>query len=261
MGYMKNYMLNLDKDIIFMINGLRESDFNKILKEAFKESVDFTFANKGRQLVKIIKSIPELIKLSSKCLKNIKIEDYKNILNIPKNILFKSRDIIKEKYVGFNNLTFKEKKEKIVNLLLYSLMVLITAGGKDLEGGVPDLDIKFFGIGGHRNIFFHSIIIGFILEFSFRFLLKIVQKSKEYGQLPNNKFWNSMYELSLKEDILIEGAWMGLSLHFLRDANIFSERVKPYSGIKGKSMNFHKSLFATNGLISGIFGIKNKEKN
>ncbi|WGS65196.1 hypothetical protein [Marinitoga aeolica] len=268
MGYMKNYMSNLEikEDLILMINNLKESDFNEILIDSFKESIYFTFTNKGHQLIKIIKSIPKVIKSTSEFLKSIKIEDikkfkFKKLLYIPKNILSESKKIIQEKYTEFNNLTFKEKKGKIVNVLLFSLMTLITAGGVDLEGGVPDLDIKLFGIGGHRNIFFHSIIIGFILEFSLRFILKLVQKSKEYGYLPSNIFWKTIYNLSLREDVLVNGAWIGLSLHFFKDANIFGGRVKPYSGIRGKSMSFHKRLFATNGLIAGIFGIKKKDNN
>ncbi len=67
--------------------------------------------------------------------------------------------------------------------------------------------------------------------------------------------------LEKNENILVSGVWIGSAIHYLKDANIFSDTVKPYADLPGQHMmGIHQSIFAGNSLISFVFGT-NGNKN
>ena len=51
---------------------------------------------------------------------------------------------------------------------------LVVSGGPDGDGGAPDLDLMF-GIGAHRSVFSHSILMGASLETGLLALLRLTQ--------------------------------------------------------------------------------------
>lgn len=55
----------------------------------------------------------------------------------------------------------KEKKIEILIVTILTFSIFFTVGGRlDMEGGVPDLDTELLGIGMHRNVFLHTILLG-----------------------------------------------------------------------------------------------------
>ena len=49
-------------------------------------------------------------------------------------------------------------------------------------------------------------------------------------------------------------------LHYLKDANIFSNRTKPYIGLHGLNMRTHQNIYANNAVLSAIFSINIEEE-
>jgi len=91
-----------------------------------------------------------------------------------------------QKLKTLNNDFLKKSKDEKIELISVSILgVLIffaSAGGEDLEGGIPDSDLNL-GIGYHRHLMSHSIIIGFIVEFMMRSGIEIINSS--YKNLPS----------------------------------------------------------------------------
>ena len=137
------------------------------------------------------------------------------------------------------------------------MIFFASAGGFDLEGGLPDQDLKF-GIGKHRHIFSHSVILGFGAEFVMRYVMLFL--SIIYTKLPSShhEIWDKMHEFIQKNKNLAIGAmWMGIGAHLLKDAGLFADKIKPYAGLPGShSMSFHKGLFATNAAVAETIGVK-----
>lgn len=165
---------------------------------------------------------------------------------------------INNKIKEFNQLDFTQKKDLLISGLLWTGMVFLVGGGPDFEGGAPDLDIKMGGIGNHRSVFFHTILLAFSLEFTFRFVVNLLRCGRNYLPQRRSVIWNGIdrliKELDRNESIMISGIWVGIAIHLFKDANIFADRVKPYVGIpKELSMQSHQNIFVTNSFLSFIF--------
>ena len=65
---------------------------------------------------------------------------------------------------SYSKLIISNPKEEAPKFIIGVLGFLVGGGGIDGEGGIPDMDIAFGGIGAHRSIFTHSIIAGSIIE-------------------------------------------------------------------------------------------------
>lgn len=166
---------------------------------------------------------------------------------------------ISNKIEEFNQLDFTQKKDIIVSGLFWAGMVFLVGGGSDFEGGAPDLDIKTGGIGNHRNVFFHTILLALLLEFILRFVVNLLRNGRKYLPHDHSVIWTGVdrliKELERNENIMVSGIWVGMAIHLLKDANIFADRVKPYTGIPRElSMQAHQNILATNSFLSFIFG-------
>jgi hypothetical protein len=137
------------------------------------------------------------------------------------------------------------------------LIFFASAGGEDLEGGIPDSDLKL-GVGLHRHFLSHSIIMGFFVEMSMRSGIEILNKS--YINLPkeHHKFWDiTNGYINKHKGVAIGAMWAGIGAHLLKDSGIFGYGVKPYVGIPIElPIEAHQSLFAANGAASAVFAYK-----
>jgi hypothetical protein len=164
----------------------------------------------------------------------------------------------KTQFERFNEEFLKKSKEEKINLMASGLMSIFifyaSAGGKDFEGGIPDLDLEL-GIGYHRNIFSHSIISGFVVEFLMRAGVEILSKS--HSNLPDfhHKFWDHINNfIEENQELAIGSMWAGISIHLLQDANLTEATTKPYTGIPFEmSMEAHQGLYTANGTASAIY--------
>lgn len=103
---------------------------------------------------------------------------------------------------------------KLLTALVTSLLV---SGGPDADGGAPDLDLVF-GIGAHRSIFSHSILMGSALETAFLSLLRLVRLV--HAKLPegHSPGWDELAKYA--EQVAsgaIAGAGLGMAYHLIID--------------------------------------------
>jgi len=148
-----------------------------------------------------------------------------------------------------------ELRDELVPIVIGLIVCYASAGGLNLEGGLPDTDLEL-GIGMHRNILSHSLLIGFTTEGMLRFGVEVL--AGLHGKLPAEHctVWDNVHRLIKKcESSAITGLWVGICLHFIKDAGLFSHTTKPYTGLPGEhGMAFHQGLFAANGAASGVMG-------
>ena len=98
--------------------------------------------------------------------------------------LKKKVDGFKELKAKLNEIYKKDKRtffKEISKGFVLVVTMLAYAGGFDLEGGLPDKDIAFGGIGMHRNIFSHTILMPLFFEFSIRFIFNVAQEMVKRG--------------------------------------------------------------------------------
>jgi hypothetical protein len=154
-----------------------------------------------------------------------------------------------------SRLSAAELSEEVAPFVMGLVALYAASGGLDLEGGLPDTDLEL-GIGLHRNIFSHSVLIGFTTEGVLSFGVEIL--SGLYQKLPaeHHAVWDKVHRLIRNcEKSAITGLWVGICLHFIKDAGLLSHGTKPYTGLSGEhGMAFHQGLFAANGAASGVMG-------
>jgi len=227
-------------------------DISTIEYKRFSQAMDMGIVEGKSFIFKIFniarKSFLEVIHHKIEAFKNA----YKLVKKIVKIIIGKEKNPIPEIFQEFKESSKKEKMSKVIKLLLLIGVVLLSGGGLDFEGGIPDLDLNL-GIQYHRNLVSHTIIGGLLTEFIFRFALNT---AKEFKFLTDKKAIKSILEkIENNKDIFINGMWLGLFIHLFQDASVFQKRLKPYVWIKGHSMNFHRMLFLSNALLSAVFAL------
>lgn len=103
---------------------------------------------------------------------------------------------------------------KLLTALVTSLLV---SGGPDADGGAPDIDLVF-GIGAHRSIFSHSILMGSALETAFLSLLRLVRLVHQKLPEAHNPGWDELAKYA--EQVAsgaIAGAGFGMTYHLIID--------------------------------------------
>ncbi len=146
---------------------------------------------------------------------------------------------------------------KVSKMAVFSTTALIYAGGFDLEGGIPDTDLKL-GIGHHRNIVSHTIILPLFTEFSIRFILNVAEEMVKEGY---EGIWKKLYDFKKEySDVLIGGLWFGAMMHLFKDSAPFSDRTKPLVGLHGLSMETHKRILSASSALAGIFSYEALKK-
>lgn len=149
----------------------------------------------------------------------------------------------------FRNLSKEKQTDQVVNLLLTWIIFWASAGGNDMEGGLPDLDLALC-ISDHRNIVSHTVLLGLGTEIALRLAVELL--SEVYHRLPepHSRAWDTSYQFIQKhKNASICAIWAGIGLHFLKDASLFADATKPYTGLPVPlPMEAHQALFAANGI-------------
>lgn len=157
--------------------------------------------------------------------------------------------------IRFLSLKPGEQIHEIGSLILTMAIFFSVAGGLDLEGGAPDLDIAVQGIGSHRNLFSHSIFLGIGLEFSARFALELLKNI--LPTLPKSKYgrWDRVTEIIEKnEERGVAAMWAGIGAHLFKDSALILGGLKPYSGLPfSMPVTIHQGLYAANGIACEAF--------
>ncbi|KLO23526.1 hypothetical protein [Marinitoga sp. 1155] len=259
-----NYILNYSfyrSNLESLFEYFSNDEINEIFFISLREAINVTFKNKTISiknfLILFTQNTIKTVKYLYKTIKEEKFGSFKKIFLDVKDVTINR---IKKMEILWKKMPFSEKKEALIDFLIISFSTLIVGGGFDMEGGVPDLDLKT-GIGNHRNLFTHTILLGFSLELALRFIGNILINLEKKGIEPESEFLSKVLSfVKDKHEKAIQGMWLGLFFHYLKDANLFSNKVKPYVGLKGFSMKTHKNLFASNAILSVIFAI-NSDKN
>lgn len=250
---------NMDRDQL--INIVKDS-FNKSM-EAILISKKNAIKNTGKTILRFGMNTGEFIKNEINFIRYNPENYIDNLFPRIKYSFKEFKDTVintsSQKIESFKELSDSGKKDIILSGLLWVGTVLMIGGGADFEGGAPDLDSKLGGIGRHRNVFSHTILLGLSLEFFIRFTINLLRHGKNYLPDDRSKVWigvgKILDEVDRNENVLVSGAWIGLSIHLLKDANIGSSKVKPYVGMpKGLSMETHQNIFAGNSFLAFIFG-------
>lgn len=163
------------------------------------------------------------------------------------------------KLAAFRALSLAEKKDIVVSGFLWLGTFFLVGGGLDFEGGAPDLDIKVGGIGQHRNLISHTILLGLFLEFLLRLAVGLFRAGKEYLPQEKSLIWKQVEKIAIflekNENVLVSGMWTGLAVHLLKDASLGAARTKPYTDIPfSMPTEAHQALFAGNSFFSFLFG-------
>jgi hypothetical protein len=143
------------------------------------------------------------------------------------------------------------------NLLVAALAFQMAGGGVDGDGGVPDIDIAVFGIGGHRSILTHSVLSGAVIEASLFALVDIVAMTYEYLPPDCDEIWELILARSeqLSRTAVI-GASLGIATHLAADSILQpgSYRDLPFSA----PHEIHSAIAGVNSSMEGI-DVRNKD--
>jgi len=155
----------------------------------------------------------------------------------------------------------KLKREEQIEIVIVTILTLgiffASAGGTDLEGGIPDIDLAVGGIAHHRSFITHSILIGLGIEFTGRFSILTLERIKNRMPSDRHGIWHIVFEyIDKHKEKAIAAMWLGIGTHLIKDSGIFGGGVTPYKDLPFNiPISAHESLFAANGIASGIFSI------
>ncbi|WP_299799185.1 hypothetical protein [uncultured Maribacter sp.] len=155
-----------------------------------------------------------------------------------------------------------ELVDKLASGVMSILIFYMSAGGVDLEGGIPDLDLHA-GIGYHRHWMSHSIVSGIIFEFTSRGILNTYDQIHKNLPPSRHRFWDiSKKFIDKNKDLAIGSMWAGIGAHLIKDSALIAGGFKPYVGVPIEmSKGAHQGLFMANGLASSIFGASSITKD
>jgi hypothetical protein len=153
---------------------------------------------------------------------------------------------------------FRDKPDEAAVGLLSSVVgfYLGIGHGKDGfgDGGIPDLDLTFGGIGWHRSIFTHSIIAGAFVETA---VLSLIDLNKTvHSNLPtrHSPFWDDLLRYGdAAGNPFVTGASLGIASHLGIDTAI--DGFTPYKDLPiSLPMGAHEFLMGMNSLAEGAYG-------
>lgn len=160
-----------------------------------------------------------------------------------------------DRFMGLRDLDGDTRRQVVADTLIAGVTAWFVAGGADLEGGIPDLDLVF-GVGNHRNPFSHSLILGLSVEGGMRFTAAAL--SRVYAHLPeqHSRVWDWALETFDKTyEAVIVGVWFGSALHLLNDVGLPGARTKPYVMLPVSLTNAgHQALLASSAAASACLG-------
>lgn len=153
---------------------------------------------------------------------------------------------------------FEEKPDEAAVSLLSSTLGFYLGIGHGQEGigdgGIPDLDLAFGGIGWHRSIFTHSIIAGAFVETA---VISLIDLNKTVFQnLPkeHNRFWDELLKYSnAAGESFVTGASLGIAAHLGIDTTI--DGFTPYKDLPiSLPTGVHELLMGMNSVAEGAYG-------
>ena len=149
--------------------------------------------------------------------------------------------------LGLLGAALKERPGEVAPKLLTALITsLLVSGGPDGNGGAPDLDLMF-GIGAHRSIFSHSILMGSALETTFLSLLRLVRLVHEKLPTGHDPGWDLL--LRHANEVArgaIAGAGVGMANHLVVDGLL---QPAAYHDLPMSApMEVHQGILATNSI-------------
>jgi hypothetical protein len=150
----------------------------------------------------------------------------------------------------FRALNRARQVDEVAQLLVTWLAFFAAGGGPDLEGGLPDLDMAIAGMGAHRHVFSHSILLGLGVETSLRFSLAMMDALVDRMPEDRDPVWAKITETSRRyTDRSAAGIWAGIGAHLVNDAGLLGlGATKPVVGLPMHlSMAGHKLFLAANG--------------
>jgi hypothetical protein len=151
-----------------------------------------------------------------------------------------------EKGWEWTNVLINHPQRFAEDALPVALGFAIGSGGLDGDGGIPDLDIAALGIGGHRSIFFHSVIAGMVVEMLLLSLVDftriVCEKLPEEERSP---VWDTILDhadnICFKAGI---GTSLGIAYHLGVDGLV---QPAPYHDFPiPMSMPEHQAVFVAN---------------
>lgn len=141
------------------------------------------------------------------------------------------------------------------SILGAALGFLAGSGGIDADGGAPDLDIPLLGIGEHRSLFTHSILIGVTIETAVMSLIDL--NRRVHSKLPpkHDVFWDNLLANSEQIGIAFSsGASSGVAYHLFVDATL---QPGAFHGLPfAMPMEAHQALLMTNSIAEGLDAVK-----
>ncbi len=247
----------LYNELKFALQSFTAEEYQKIFADASKEAFKSTVKSKT-ELAKKLKFMATNVyeRYKTMGIKNAASEDIEKAKSSLENLPTKVSDL----YYSFCIKSNEEKIEIVAGLILTTSIVFAAGGGPDFEGGIPDIDIAVAGIDAHRNIFSHSLFIGFTSEFVLRFAYGVLEKV--FSRLPDNHhfLWDRVGSfLERNKSNTISAIWIGIGIHLIQDAGLFAAATKPYVGMPvNMPMELHQGLFAANGIAATVIGVGNK---
>jgi hypothetical protein len=110
--------------------------------------------------------------------------------------------------------------EQLPEAVVTVMAALVSSGGLDGNGGIPDLDLQF-GIGAHRSIFTHSIIAGSVAEGSLYAVATLVGLTHRHLPAPHDPLWDA---IDRNRDrfltAITAGISAGIAYHLLIDGTL-----------------------------------------
>lgn len=247
-------MEELKQDLLNIRSIVSDEKISEIAYNALVNAAKAVIETKIKSIFEFVKFVVvNTIKITKYLAKTIKEEK----LNAPKKWWSDTKKLINNKIEQikkiWQSMTLQQRVDTIIDFSIMVLFAFLVSGGFDLEGGLPDTD-RAFGMGAHRNLFTHTILVGLTMEFVIRFLVALVVESEKFGYVPKSKILQNLLEFAKKHHTAaISGMWLGLSLHFLKDSNFFASRTKPYVGVEGWSMRDHQNMLMSNAMAAAIF--------
>lgn len=146
--------------------------------------------------------------------------------------------------------------ENAPKLIVATIAALVSSGGMDGDGGVPDLDLMA-GIDAHRSIFTHSIIAGAAIEAGLLATAALIEQAYQYLPEDHDPLWDSIAKH--KDDYVLaasQGASLGIAYHLLIDSTV---DAGTYHGLPvPMPTEAHIALTASNAVAEGL-DVKNKD--
>ena len=242
-------------DLKYALKDLTSEELFAIFKDASVHSFKTTLQTKKKALINTASFLDKTItRYQGNGFLNSAKADAKKAGDFLLSLPDKAQNV----YANFLKLKREEQIEVVVVTIMTVAIFFATSGGTDLEGGLPDTDIAITGIGHHRNFISHSILIGLGVEFTGRFSISTLNHVRNRMPFDKHPLWDTVYNyIDKHKEKAVAAMWLGIGAHLIKDSGIFGGGVTPYKDLPfSMPVEAHQSLFAANGVVSGMYGVQ-----